>query len=83
MKKLNTYIDYMKLVIVLILIFLASEPTKTGLMILITAFLIACAMEAYLVYRRMQIYQQYMDYFDRLNKAVKDTMQKTKYEDAA
>jgi hypothetical protein len=52
-------------------------------MILIAAFLIACAMEAYLVYRRMQIYQHYLDYIDRLNKAVKDTMQKTKYEDAA
>ena len=74
MKKLNTYIDYGKLVIVLLLFLLGSEPTKPALIFLLSALMLTCMIEGYLLHRRKILKFQYRQYLYRLERAVRDTV---------
>ncbi len=81
MKKINTYIDYGKLVIALLLFLLGSEPTKTALIFLMAAFVVTVGIELYLIHYRKILALRYERYLKSLEKAVRQTMAET--EDAA
>ncbi len=77
MKRLNAYIDYGKLVIVLLLFLLGSEPSNTVLIFLMAAFVATIAAELSLLHYRKQLYLRYERYLYRLERVVQKTMAET------
>ena len=77
MKKIDAYIDYMKLVMVLILFLLGSlepEPKIPVLVFLLSAFFVSAAAELFLLRARRIYAEKYDRYLKSLEKAVKEQL---------
>lgn len=81
MKKIDAYIDYMKLVMVLILFLLGSlepEPQMPVLVFLLSAFFVSVVAEVLLLRTRRIYAEKYDRYLKTLEKAVKEQLSESK-----
>jgi len=78
MKRLDTWIDYMKLVIIINLFLLGSmepEPNIVVLAFLISVLILSMAAELILVMTRARLQEKYDKYISVLERTVKEQLQ--------